>query len=363
MNIIVDLSVLELPATGIAKVITGLYRAVAAQRPDILLRGIHRRPLASALPPSIRTDRVSSLLTPGLWRRFGIRRALRHSIDSVLHFPWNGQVPLLPREMRVVTTMHDVLPLTIPGYFAREDLAHAYQRERQADIDRSSVVITDSEFSKREITRHLRVEREPIVIPCGTDIGTYAATAAKPGYPYFLYVGGLDPRKSVDMLLRVFVRLASERMLDSKLIVTGSRRHAPASITTLLDDGVRRGHILYRGYVDDDELANLYAGALGLVYPSRYEGFGMPPLEAMTLGCPVITCREASIPEVCGEAAYYVTPADERSLTTALTTIERDPAMRLRLASEGRARAAKFSWDRAAKKFLDVLELSFPSHQ
>ncbi|HEX7574219.1 MAG TPA: glycosyltransferase family 1 protein [Bacteroidota bacterium] len=355
MEILVDLSVLELPATGVAKVVTGMYGAIAARFPDIGLSGVHRRPVVGIPPAGVRLRRLGRFLPAGQWRRFEIPRASRRSNGAILHFPWNGGVPRLPPEVCVITTMHDVLPLTIPGYFSSDDLENSYRQQRQADIDRSTRVITDSEFSKREIMRHLRVQREPVVIPCATSIGEFAPDPAPEEKKYFLYVGGLDPRKSVDSLLRVFYRLSAEGALRSRLVVTGSSRHAPQALVTLLDDGVRRGYVQRTGYVDDRELARLYAGAIALVYPSRYEGFGMPPLEAMTIGCPVIASRMSSIPEVCGDAALYVDPWSEQGLAEALKILEQDGDLRERFGRDGRTRAATFSWGRAADTFVRVL--------
>ncbi len=355
MTIIVDLSVLELPATGVAKVVTGLYGAVARDFPGIQLRGVHRRTLVSNPPEGMRSERIGRYLGANLWRRFAIPSAARRTGNAVLHFPWNGGVPGLPPTVCVVTTMHDVLPLTIPGYFSSDEMEHRYRRERQSDIDRSTLVITDSEFSKREIMRHLRVQREPVVIPCATSIAEYAPDHRPAEKKYFLYVGGLDSRKSVDSLLRVFYQLFADGSLRSRLVVAGSSRHAPQALVALLGEGLRRGCVELTGYVDDRELARLYAGAIALVYPSQYEGFGMPPLEAMTIGCPVIASRMSSIPEVCGDAAFYVDPWSERGLGEALQIFERDNDLRQRFGSDGRTRAAAFSWGRAAGTFVRLL--------
>jgi glycosyltransferase involved in cell wall biosynthesis len=356
MKILIDLSVLEMPATGVARVVTGLYKSVAENTPGILLHGIHRRTLVSTPPAGVHSERIGWYLTAGLWRRFAIPLAARHSEGAFVHFPWNGGVPNLPRTMRVITTMHDVLPLTIPGYFSSSAQADHYRQERQVDIDRSTLVVTDSEYSKGEIMRHLRVQREPVVIPCATSIAEFAPDARPPEKKYFLYVGGLDPRKSVDSLLRVFYRLSADGALRSALFVAGSIRHAPPALVSLLNEGVRRGCVELTGYVDDRELARLYAGAIALVYPSRYEGFGMPPLEAMTIGCPVIASRMSSIPEVCGDAAYYVDPWSERGLAEALQALEQNGDLRQRFGRDGRARASAFSWERAARSFVRVLQ-------
>jgi glycosyltransferase involved in cell wall biosynthesis len=360
MKILIDLSVLEMPATGVARVVTGLYKSVAEGYPGILLHGVHRRRLVSDSPAGVRSERIGRYLTAGLWRRFAIPFAARRSGGAFLHFPWNGGVPSLPPAVRVITTMHDVLPLTIPGYFSSDELENRYRQQRQADMDRSTLVVTDSEFSKREIMRHLRVRREPVVIPCATSIAEFAPEPEPVEKKYFLYVGGLDPRKSVDSLLRVFYRLFADGALRSRLVVTGSSRHAPRALVALLDEGLRRGCVELTGYVDDRELARLYAGAIALVYPSQYEGFGMPPIEAMTIGCPVIASRRSSIPEVCGDAALYVDPWSEQGLSEALQILEEDGDLRERFGRDGRTRAAAFSWGRAAESFVRVLR-EFPT--
>ncbi|HTO94656.1 MAG TPA: glycosyltransferase family 1 protein, partial [Bacteroidota bacterium] len=265
-------------------------------------------------------------------------------------------VPRLTARTPVVATLHDVLPLAIPGYFSTKQDEDRYRKERQQDAERSTVIVTDSEYSKSEILRHLHPPREPVVIPCATTIGMYAADVAPGPTPYFLYVGGLDPRKSLDTLLDVFCRLRSEGSLSATLVVTGSSRHAPPALSAQLREAVSAGHAEATGYVNDRELARLYAGALALVYPSRYEGFGMPPLEAMTLGCPVIAARASSIPEVCADAALYIEPWSPRGIAEAVRRMADDASLRERLRGEGTARAAQFSWEKAADTFVRLLE-------
>ena len=300
MKIVVDLTVLELPATGIAKVIQGLYDALAAADSGLEVLGIHRRRLLSAVPPDIHHRRVARFLPPSVWRSRIFARTARRNTPAIIHFPWNGKVPQLPAKIPVATTLHDVLPLLIPGYFASERDERNYRRNRQNDIDRTHLLMTDSEFSRQQILKHFRLHREPIVITCATRIGTVPLPEKRDGAPFFLYVGGLDPRKSVDLLLRVYFRLRADGGTRTPLVITGSRRHAPPQLQLLLNEGIQKGWVEYLGYVNEPTLARLYTEAIALVYPSRYEGFGMPPLEAMSLGCPVIACRSTSVPEVCG---------------------------------------------------------------
>ena len=360
MKILVDLSVLEIPATGVARVVTGLYGAIAHGFPGIALHGVHRRMLTSNPPEGMRSDRIGRLFTPGLWRRYALPLAALRARGSFLHFPWNGGVPRLPRGVRVVTTMHDVLPLTIPGFFGDSERENRYRADRQADIDRTDLLVTDSEFSKREIERHFLLRREPVVVPCATSIADFLPGPGPEEKKYFLYVGGLTPRKSVDSLLRVFYRLSAGGTLHARLIVAGSTRHAPPALLALLDEGLRRGCVELPGYVDDRALAALYAGAIALVYPSPYEGFGLLPLEAMTIGCPVITCRATSIPEVCGDAALYVDPWSDQGLAEALMTFENDREIRERFSKAGLRRAAAYTWVRSAELFVQALQRCTP---
>jgi len=356
VNILVDMTVLELPPTGVANVLTGLYGAVARLYPGIRVSGVHRRALGGHLPRGIGARRLCRALPPGAWRALALPYASSRSRGAVLHFPWNGGVPRLPAGTRVVTTLHDVLPLSIPGYFRSDRNEKMYRMERQRDTERSTVIVTDSEYSKSEILRHLRPPQEPVVIPCATTIGTYAVDVAPGPAPYFLYVGGIDARKSLDTLLDVFCRLRREESLRATLVVAGSSRHAPPALSAQLREAVAAGHAQATGYVDDRELARLYAGALALVYPSRYEGFGMPPLEAMTLGCPVIAARASSIPEVCADAALYIEPWSPLGIAEAIRRIADDARLRARLKREGTARAAQFSWEKAADTFVRLLE-------
>ena len=355
MKILVDLTVLELPATGIARVVTGLYQSIALGFRGMELHGVHRRKLVASPPEGVSTRRVGRVLTAELWRRYALPLAARRAGGAIIHFPWNGGVPKLPSTTRVVTTLHDVLPLTIPGYFASVEEETLYRMHRQTDIDRSTLVVTDSEYSKHEIVRHFRVTREPVVIPCATTIAGLSPEPFVAEKEYFLYVGGLDPRKAVDDLLRVFSTLSQEGALRGKLVVAGSVRYAPPPLVALLKKSVDQGCVTVSGYVDDPTLAGLYAGAIALVYPSPYEGFGLPPLEAMAIGCPVITRRETSIPEVCGDAAYYVDPWSDTGLAEALRVFERDGDLRARLGAAGKIRARAFSWERSADAFVGGL--------
>jgi glycosyltransferase involved in cell wall biosynthesis len=137
------------------------------------------------------------------------------------------------------------------------------------------------------------------------------------------------------------------------LLVGNSAYHYPEELKKLLDQGQRKNAVAELGYVPDSVLANLYANAKALSYPSKFEGFGLPPLEAMALGCPVIAAKCTAIPEICGNAVYYIDPENEEAFRSSLLDVEKNLELRDKLAREGLEQAKKFIWDKASKTFLD----------
>jgi glycosyltransferase involved in cell wall biosynthesis len=357
MKLLCDATVLEYPATGVAKVTLGLYEACRQLDPSLTIVAVHRRPLSAPLPPGLSSSQRGRLLPPTLWRQLLLPATTLGRENNVIHFPWNGRVPRLRPGVTVLTTLHDVLPLIIPGYFAEAAAERRYRKERQMDISRTHLLLTDSEYSKQEILRNFNVAQEPVVIPFGPTLDAHNLLR-QPGRHegYFLYVGGYDPRKGLRQLLEVFLGLHREGKLRSTLILTGSRLHLSDQFSQLVNEGVRLGAVEEHGYVTDDRLASLYANAIALVYPSKYEGFGLPPLEAMMLGCPVITTRCTSLPEVCGDAAYYIDPDNPQTIARSLVDFETSRELGAAFRGKGKTQSAKFTWDRAAATFLGALE-------
>ncbi len=275
-----------------------------------------------------------------------------------VHLPWKGRirVPRLTFGTKVIVSLHDVLPLNIPNYFASEQAELVYRKRVQNDLDRSDLVLTVSKFSKKQILRNFNVDARLVVIyyaPTVQKSSGYLTSPSKSYHDYFLYVGGYDKRKGIENMLKIFIELHEHEKLQSKLLLVGSAHHYSQELKKLLDQGQRKNAVAELGYVPDSVLANLYANAKALIYPSKFEGFGLPPLEAMALGCPVITTKCTSIPEICGDAVYYIDPENEEAFKSSLIDVEKNLELRDKLAREGLEQAKKFTWDNASKTFLD----------
>ena len=273
------------------------------------------------------------------------RRYHRRADLDLLWFPFNG--PSWTKfSLPSVATLHDASTFVLAGF---DEAARATFR---LAASRCTHIITDSDFSKRELTRELQLPDGCITaIPLG--IG-----APLPVTPtrldvtalgrFVLFVGENEPRKGYDTLVAALAQLA-QNGVRIPLVVAGVPKDAAATGYTFPI------HIL--GHVDDATLGALYRSCAMFVYPSRYEGFGLPVLEAMSYGVPVIASSAASIPEAGGDAALYIDPGDANALAERISNVWSDPALAKALEQRGLARAAAMPWRRTAEKTLEVFEM------
>ncbi len=217
---------------------------------------------------------------------------------------------------------------------------------------RGARIATVSAFSRARLARHLGLDQHAIaVLPNGADhLGTVVADPAvlvrhalQPG-GYLLAVGSANPTKNLAALVRAFARLDAGPAL--RLVIVGGSRPQVFARQAESDPP----HVLRTGPLGDAPLKALYEGALGLAFPSLYEGFGLPPLEAMYCGCPVAAADAAAIPEVCGDAALYFDPRSEAAIADALARLASDGALRERLRAAGHTRSAGYTWRAAAER-------------
>jgi glycosyltransferase involved in cell wall biosynthesis len=191
-----------------------------------------------------------------------------------------------------------------------------------------------------------------IVVGCGVD-NKFSPIGPRynPGYPYLLYVGNRKPHKNIDRLLKAFAQ--SKLSDDLKLVMSGE---PDIDTATLIKELKLEDRVVFVGLIDDDKLPEFYRGAVAFIFPSLYEGFGLPPLEAMACGTPVLTSNVTSIPEVVGDAALMVDPYDVEAIASGIKRLVEDSQLRKELSQKGIARAKLFSWDKTAELTWKVLK-------
>jgi glycosyltransferase involved in cell wall biosynthesis len=267
-----------------------------------------------------------------------LRRALATDTLDALHFPLTVTIPPLRGRPPTAVTVHDLQHELHPQFFSRAELTYRRVLYRQA-VGSSRIVIAISEHARRTLLEKYDLDPARVVaIPLGVD-HERLTPGAGPREPFLLYPANPWPHKNHARLYEAFGIVRRERP-ELRLVLTGTG-HAGA-----LPDGVES-----RGRVPYDELVALYRTAAVLVFPSLYEGFGLPPLEAMACGCPVAASNAASLPEVCGDAAELFDPLSPQDMARAIRTVLADPA---RFAERGLARARLYGWQAAAHAHEDV---------
>ncbi len=285
-----------------------------------------------------------------------------HADVDVTHIQNNYTPPFV--KGRTVTTVHDVLPKTHPEW------TRSGQRWRMLTCGRRGCtrpdhIITDSEFSNIEITRSFGVPKEKVtVIYPGIDHERFSSDncpadihAAKRAYgvegDYLLYLASLAPQKNVEGLIRAYAAAAGANP-DIPQLVLGGTGWQRAGLEALVRELNVDNRARFIGYVEDRYVAPLMKGATAFLFPSLYEGFGLPPLEAMACGTPVICSNAASLPEACGDAAILLDPYDTQGWADAMVRVCADDGLRRELGRKGVEQAAGFSWDAALEQVLDV---------
>jgi glycosyltransferase involved in cell wall biosynthesis len=294
------------------------------------------------------------------------------SLEAGIYSP--GEQPGLlfttPAETRLFWAPHVNAPLTGPGrllvtvhdaFYANPPRGAAPRWDKQLYLDlmhrgfrrRASAIVCDSEFTKGELLRLLGPFRCPLhTVPIGIERSWFERPPGPHPHPapYLVYVGNLKPHKNLPRTLAAFSELAERLPHDFLVVGPGDpellRRTIPARAAA-------RVHFL--GVVDDEQLKLTMAHASGLVLASLYEGFGLPPLEAMALGVPVLVAQRASLPEVCGDAALYCDPESVADIARGLDTLLTDEPERARLVERGREHARTFDWDVCAERTTAIL--------
>ena len=277
---------------------------------------------------------------------------------------------------KCVTIIHDIAFLTYPETVAKRT-RQWLGKNLKIYCQRADVILTVSEFSRQEIHHYLGIPLEKIhVVYNGVDPKQYhpdysedriQEVKAKYNIPgaYILYLGTLEPRKNIETLIRAYQRLLTagpsrfgqNHSVFPKLVLAGKKGWLYDSIFQLVKEFHLENQVIFTGYVDESDAAPLLCGARMFVFPSLYEGFGIPPLEAMACGTPVIVSDCASLPEVVGDAGLLVPPTDIEKLAESMNRLLKDDQLHTALREAGLKRAGQFTWKASAKKLVQIYRM------
>ena len=235
------------------------------------------------------------------------------------------------------------------------------ENDMKKTVNRADYIITVSECSKRDIIKYLKVDESKIqVIYNGVDevykkiLNHEIIDAAKKKYnidgKYLLYLGTLEPRKNIETIIKAYNLFNKCNNENIKLVLAGKKGWLYDDIFKLIKEFRIEDKVIFTDYVDDDDKPALYQGAEIFLFPSLYEGFGIPVVEAMASGTPVITSNSSSLPEVAGEAAIITDPMDYKEISRSIERILNDSELRENMINEGIKQADKFNWDESAEK-------------
>ena len=288
----------------------------------------------------------------------------REGID-LFHAPHYVLPPLTP--CKSIVTIHDCIHLRFPQYLPNR-LAYAYARSSLwFATHRSNRVLTVSEASKRDILRYFRVPDRKIDViynaiderfgqPPPPEEIERVRDRYQLNAPYVLYAGNIKPHKNLERLIEAFHMLRRGDLEHVKMLIIGDEISKYATLRRAVHKYKLHKHVRFFGFVPDQTLAVFYRLARAFVFPSLYEGFGLPPLEAMASGTPVITSNVSSLPEVVGDAALLIDPYDADAIADAMRRVLLDSDLRDDLRERGLRRVAEFSWERSVRRVRDIYE-------
>lgn len=365
-RVALDLSQGKLDRIGTSVYIHRLYDALAAQLGERLV------PIASRLARPVlgarRTvgERMATLGRDLWWHQVGVTIAARRRGCGLLHLP--GGVGPIAGSFPAVVTVHDVMPIRFPHLFRPW-----YRRYAGVVMPRlarrARAVLTVSNTAKEEIVETFRIPPErvtvvphgvdPVFRPVAPDDPLAQVVRSRYDLPrdFVLTVGAIAPRKNLPRLLEVVRRVRSQPGASTLTLVhAGPEGWRPEEVTRAVGELGLGGVVRFLGYVPVEELRVLYGLARVFAYPSLWEGFGMPVLEAMACGCAVVTSNVSSLPEVAGDAAVFVDPHSSEDLARGIAAVWEDERLRHSLVARGVARARQFTWERTARETVAVYD-------
>lgn len=356
MKIAFDTRPMKFKGTGISIYTRNIYESLSEKRDPkyIFIDG----PL-DTIPT--KRGRVKFLL----WNHITLSRILKKEKVDIYHATRELEIPLF-KVCKYISTIHDTVPYIYQKEYYKSKLSWwiCYGLKMKIAIKNSDIIITDSEYSKNDIIKYFKVDPNKIkLVYLSADkkfkiVENNVVEEIRKKFKldnnerYILGIGGKEFRKNVVSLIKAFNKYKAYNNDDVKLIIVGKQG---------VDDKVNNMNkdVIYTGFVEDNELVALYNGATAFVYPSLYEGFGLPPLEAMACGTAVITSNTTSIPEVVGDAAYLVNPEDVNEISIGIDKVINNEDLRKELISKGFEQLKKFTHENTVNEIEKVyMELS-----
>jgi glycosyltransferase involved in cell wall biosynthesis len=287
---------------------------------------------------------------------------------DIIHFFYNWSFPF-HKKIPSILTLHDVIPFTFREAMGLFRNLFLYKPGIRKACRLNDMIATVSEFSKRDIAEKIGVPQEKIrVIPNGLrephppnrELENELQEKHKTGREFILNVGGIHERKNIIRLIYAFSDLVKSKNYPGKLVITGNIRGKPYQnkMKKLCDAAIEETEmeqkIIFTGFISEAELDCLFRMAKILIYPSLYEGFGIPILEAMKMGLPVITSNTSAMPEVASGAAYLIDPSNTQEMSNAMSRLIEDDLLRQELIGEGKKRVLTFTWENSAEQYLQL---------
>lgn len=368
MRILTDLTALNDNFSGIERYAACLTEALIRDESNTYIL-VFKNEIAPMFADAVNRKNVETVVVPGGGRlvfnqvRLPLAlRKLRADCWLFMAFP----VPLLLMKRNMIGTIHDICCWDCPD--SMKFLSKWYFRiSQRAALLKCRKILTISEFSRRRIVERLGARREKIeLIYCAADekfmqhesvLEELEKVREKYGLPekFILSLSTLEPRKNLRLLIETYQQMVREGSVEEELVLAGRKGWKIQDLMDNLDENVKN-RIHFTGFVQDEDLPGIYSLAKLFVFPSKYEGFGLPPLEAMACGTPVLSSDAASMPEVLGDAAGYFRSGDARSLAEQMKSMLTEPDQRRAVRRlEGRKRAEQFDWNAEAQKLLAVI--------
>lgn len=372
MKVGVDARLLSRPLTGIGRYTLEMCRALSKEA-NVSLYLYSPAPIRADLASGLestnsRTKRWENGALRQLWSETFLPLWVKMDAVDVFWGPAHRLPRLLPGNVARVVTIHDL----VWRYAAdtMRPLSRLLERyQMPLAVRTADEVVADSQATADAVKKEFAIDSNRLsVVPLGANLvksATPFESLRKLGIdrPYFLFVGTLEPRKNLIRLLTAYSRLAESLKQNTMLVIAGGKGWGSVNIKDVVTKLNLLDYVRLLGYVDEPTLAALYANAKFLAMPSLYEGFGLPLVEAMGFGTPLLTSNNSSMPEVAGDAGLLIDPHDLASIQIGLTQLIVDDELRVKLVANAQKNTVRFNWDASAEKLVGVFEKAVASRK